>query len=46
MTGRRPYIELLDDVEHAFSDELDGLLKVYHSIDRVEIMLVSVRILW
>ena len=29
MTGGRPFTELLDDVEHATSDELDDLLKVY-----------------
>ncbi len=28
ITGRRPYTELLDDVEHATSDELDDLSKV------------------
>ncbi len=27
LTGRRPYTELLDDVEHATSDQLDDLLK-------------------
>ena len=29
MTGRRPYTELVDDVAHATSDELDDFLKVY-----------------
>ena len=29
MTGGRPYTELVDDVAHATSDELDELLKVY-----------------
>ena len=30
LTGRQAYTELLDDdVEHAISDELDDLLKVY-----------------
>ena len=29
MTGGRPYTELVDDVAHAASDELDDLLKVY-----------------
>jgi hypothetical protein len=27
MTGGRPYTELVDDVAHAASDELDDLLK-------------------
>jgi hypothetical protein len=31
MTGKRPYTELSDDVEHTTSDELDDLLKEYRS---------------
>jgi len=32
-TGRRAYTELIDDIAHASSDELDDMLKVYRYID-------------
>ena len=32
-TGKRPFTELLDDIEHATSDELDEMLKVYQYKD-------------
>ena len=32
-TGQRPFTELLDDIEHAMTDELDEMLKVYQYKD-------------
>jgi hypothetical protein len=32
-TGKRPFTELLDDVQNASTDELDEILKVYQYKD-------------
>ena len=32
-TGKRPFTELLDDVQNASTDELDEILKVYQDKD-------------
>ena len=34
-TGKRPFTELLDDIENATVDELDEILSVYHYADKI-----------